>query len=178
MAAAGNNTRRKIMSRKTVSLALAVLLLAVVMIPAASAQTGGTVYISLLYDTSRVVERDQKAVLRTGWWACNQGLVRTFVRESDYLVHLDGSLFLTTKDIENLWGPIQPSYQPLCPRPDKAAVVWWEYPWEEPKPGSYELTTRVWTNRALTDGADHDGDGRPDMQIWEHVNTVKVTFLE
>lgn len=101
---------RRILNKKTGSLALAVLLLVVLLIPTAAAQTETSeVEISVLLDGYHYkVTTDDTLVLRSGWLACSPGLVRAFMPAGNYRVTLVGSPapLLTPEEVRDLIGPL------------------------------------------------------------------------
>ena len=171
------------MSKKTASLALAVLLLALLLIPTAAAQTEpGQVRVNVLFGDLYEATTNDILVLNSGWLACTPGLVRAFIAGSNYEVVQVGSPepLLTPGDVDHLWGAIQPGYHDLCKNPDVAALARWEYEWGPLPPGEYQIHTTMWTDHPLQDGIDHDGDGHPDVQFWrsEHTVTIIVTSAD
>jgi len=78
------------MSKKTGSLALAVLLLAVLIIATSAAQTEASVVeINVFFGGPYEVTTDDTLVLYSGWLACTPGLVRAFFDVGNYQVILN-----------------------------------------------------------------------------------------
>ena len=122
----------------------------------------------------------QVGVIRYGWKACNQGLVRAFIGASNFEETLDGELLLTPEDIDGLWGAISPAGpMEACMGVGRPASAYWQYFLDALGPGEYELRSRMWIDHSLVDGADNDGDGKidiftPDLFYRDTVNTIIV----
>lgn len=93
----------------------------------------------------------QVAVLRAGWGACAPGLVRAFIKGSNWTVTLDGGVILTPDDVDGLWGPVEvyddpPAGYDRCIGVARPARAEWRYtllPGDAPSGGPYVLETQM-----------------------------------
>jgi hypothetical protein len=168
------------MKRKVVLFMLVVLLLAV-LLPVVVAQEQEEVVLSIWNDGMVTIEPEQVAVIRAGWGACNKGLVRAYMNASYHEVLLDGESLLTSDQVDDLWGQVQPSpvsYE-FCIQEPKPHFAEWRYVLADLPPGEHELRSTITVTHPVHDGNDYDGDGKPDMFTpdnfyRETVNTIIV----
>jgi hypothetical protein len=126
----------------------------------------------------------QVGVVWAGWAACSPGLVRTWIGASNHELTLDEVTILTPEDGDELWSAIEifespPPFAPYCVGTGRPAMANWQYVLDGLAPGVYSLGSRIWIDHPLIDGADFDGDRRPDLLTpeewyWATVNTVII----
>jgi hypothetical protein len=176
------------MKKMAFSAALIFLLLAglVAAMGVAGDEPEPPVEITVWLDGSYEVPQGEPVELRAGWASCNPGLVTAFTVASNWLMTLDGEQLLTTDDVDELWGPIQifdppPDFTEDCVGKGRPAWAEWRYVLSGLEVGTYELHTRVRLDHPVVDGADYDGDGRPDQQTPEGFirdSEITITVIE
>jgi hypothetical protein len=151
-------------------LVIVVCLVALMVFVTAMAQSDDSVYVNpLLWDPSTVVSSDQNVILTIGWRACRRGAVQMFLTASRQEWVFDGvSLFDSYQEANQYYGPI--TTMPLVPGHEacigKVTELWltrWNYEIGTLAPGEHTLDYVLWLAHPVTDVADYDGDGRPDL---------------
>ena len=152
-----------------------ILVVAIAMVSVSAMAQGEDVLVnSRTWDPATIVYSDQNIVLAAGWGACRRGAVQSFLTATNTEWSLvGGTLNLSGEDTNNYWGRPY-SYPAPDPDPDFYAVcmgrpsevAWradWRYPIGQLPAGVYTLTTHLWIDHPVTDVADYDGDGHPDL---------------
>jgi hypothetical protein len=119
-------------------------------------------------DQTYHIHPGQIGVIESGWGACTAGLVRVYIKVSNYELALNGETILTPEQVDTLWGPIEhhepdPGYEDVCNNKTAGFRASWRYALDGLQPGEYDLHSRIWIDHTLIDGGDYDGDGKPDL---------------
>lgn len=161
------------MKKTRFALALILLLVAGLAVPIGVAgDEPDPVFIPVwIHNAEYHVYPEQVAVIGWGWAACNPGLVRMFVKAINFEVTFNDQGILTPADVDGLWSEVtlydpQPDW-PECVAGGPRAVARWRFELPTLEPGRYELRTWWWLDHPIIDGADYDGDGRPDQSTPE-----------
>lgn len=170
------------MNKKSIPLALTILLLAALTFSTAAAQSEPEeIPITVWSNGSHTVEPGQVAVVRAGWGACTPGLVRVFIKASNFELELDGTPLLSPDQVDELWGPVGPcpTCMAMCLGNTEPKAASWRYVLTDLPPGEYALRSTIWIDHKLTGGSDYDGDGKPDFfypdeYYFETLNTITV----
>ena len=174
------------MSKAFVSLAMIMLLVAGLVISTAAAASEPEEVIITPWRDGNVytIGPGQIGVIRSGWGACTKGLVRAYIKASNYELALNGAPLLTPEQVDELWGPMEPldpapPDENVCPGKTKPMRARWRYPLTDLVPGEYVLHTLIWVDHPLIDGGDYDGDGKPDLFIphdlyYDTLNTIII----
>lgn len=131
------------------------------------------------------VSPGQVAVLRAGWGACAPGLVRAYIKASNWTVTLDGEVILTPDDVDGLWGPVEvydepPAGYDACVGVGRPAHAEWRYillPGEAAPGVPHVLQAQMRLGHIVIDGADLDGDGKPDKYTPEGTTIDSVNEI-
>jgi hypothetical protein len=161
------------MHRSTVSLALAMLLLATLLLSAVAVSADEEPLVITLWSDDwageyHVATQDQTVILRAGWGACTPGYVLPFVKASNWEVVFDGSVLLSPGDVAALWTKPLPAegLEAYCGYKRSPHSSEWRYELDTSglTPGvEYKIETTVTLDRPVHDGADYDGNGKPDQ---------------
>jgi hypothetical protein len=157
--------------RKICALLLTLTLTILAVVPATALADGSEVpIIPWIPDQDWHIYPGDQGVVRSGWGACSPGLVKAWIRASNYVFTLEVEgeqpfLTLTPEEIDQLWGPIEPFvFSPdVCVAGRKPSSAVWRYELGTLDAGRYVLRYSHWVDHQLIDGADYDGDGKPDM---------------
>jgi hypothetical protein len=121
-------------------------------------------------------------IMDGGWAACRRGAVQMFLTASNihWTLYKEGSVFASDTDTSQYWGPLYeiPAVLPSACMGNPPEMVWstrWRYSLGYLEPGEYELEFYWWLDHPVTDVADYDGDGRPD--IFEGVFKDAVFYI-
>ena len=120
----------------------------------------------------------QEVIIRIAWAVCNRGLAEAFTHAASISMDVDrdGSPWLTVEPpSRSFWSPLQTSPKPSginCVM--RTDVIWWTewlYSLGALEVGSYDVHFSGTLAHPLPDGADHDGDGAPDVFSGESFNS-------
>lgn len=142
-----------------------VLSLSITLTTTVFAQTGGQVFINPPYMDEITVYTSDELILATGWGACTRGLVKAWINASSYEWYLDGNPIPIAGDQDSYWGPIELSgFAPNCiAGPGTSWRSSWRYPIGSLPAGTYTIRLTALIDHKIIDGADYDGDGKPDF---------------
>jgi hypothetical protein len=160
------------MNRSTLYLAMAVLLLATLLISTVAVSADQPPVEITLWSADwspkyHEAGKDQTVILRAGWGACTPGWVYPFVWASNFEVTLDGALLLSPNQVDELWSDPAPAsgLEAYCGYKQNPHSAEWRYQLDTSglEPGiEYLIHTVVTLDHPVRDGADYDGDGKPD----------------
>jgi hypothetical protein len=170
--------------KKRILISILACLALVLVAPGAWAQTGEEVVINpVRWDSSQTVYTDQTVVFAVGWAACHYGNVRSFLTADNLVFTLDGeALFASQAQVDQYWGAINEI--PAPPIALEACMgnihdtIWraeWAYEYGALAAGDHSLRFMIVLDHPVTDGADYDGDGGPDL-FWGVVSDRTITI--
>ena len=152
----------------------------------AAASTPEDVPIFVL-DTNVVykVEPGQIGMMQSRWIACNEKLVRTYIKAVHFELTLykNGEkqpyLFILSDQVDNLWDSIEPYGYPAdeCVVKGTPSISTWKIPLPTLPEGVYKLYFHGWVDHPITDGSDYDGDGEPDVFPPEFIELFTVNTV-
>ena len=153
-------------------IAILVLLSFVMVSSVASAQDGQDIIViyPTRWDSSQTVYSDQWIVFASGWGACHHGNVQSYLTASYLEFILDGQLLFASQDeVSQYWGPIfqvpaGPSATACMGKTPE--MIWradWSYDYGYLEAGDHTLRFINKVDHPVTDAADYDGDGNPDL---------------
>ena len=156
--------------RKFVAAALLVCIATVMASVSAMAQAEDVLVIPYIWDPATTVYSDQNIVLGAGWGTCRRGQALGFLTATNISWSLEGgTIDQASGDTNNYWGApyLRPVMLPgeLC-LGDPIENGWWtdwRYQLGQLPAGVYTLHFSWWLDHPVIDGADLDGDGRPDV---------------
>jgi hypothetical protein len=122
------------------------------------------------WDPATVVYSDQNIVLTAGWSACRRGAVQDFLSATNIHWSLaGGAINLSGEDTKTYWDRpyTTPATDPfgVCmgARIKEAWSTQWRYPIGQLPAGVYTVDFFWWVDHPVTDVADYNGDGHPDL---------------
>lgn len=173
--------------KKIVVISLVVCLGISLLFSAALAQSDDDIVVVHPYywDPSTPIYSNQTIVLGMGWAACRKGAVQMFLTAVQQYWSIDGvPVFSSDEDPNQYWGEIgERSYDPVNSAcmgkpPDHIWGTSWRYTLGTLEPGEYEIFFDWWLDHPVTDIADYDGDGRPDIIYELGDNTITITVVD
>jgi hypothetical protein len=115
------------------------------------------------------VSPNQVILLGARWGACTRGLANAWAQTAYVAYEIDGQPIFTSFDESRQywsWPPIPLPIQEdiaCVNKTDTGWVVYWEYELGNLSIGDHPARFDYWNNLLqIIDGADHDGDGKPD----------------
>jgi hypothetical protein len=161
-----------------------VVFVAIAMFSMPALAQGEDVYIyPTRWDASTPVYSDQNIVLTARWSACRRGAVQDFLTATNINWSLVGEdLNMSGKDTNKYWErpfPIpvtEPSEDYVCmggPLEEMWSTRWY-YTIGPLSAGDYTLNFYWWFDHPVTDVADYDGDGHPDL--WTDAFSVETSI--
>ncbi len=164
--------------RKWLALTAALCLAFTIAVPVAAATD--TVRINPFHQETATANVGDTVVLEVGWGACTRGLDQAFTRAAHVEWSIDDVPFPTTPG----WTTPVPYSIGEGPSPCMSGTLTgWRTTSQTPTTfeatGTYIVRVVMWTTRALQDGGDYDGDGKPDFfggpgAPWEAELTLTV----
>ena len=160
------------MKKTAFSVTLVLLLLAGLVVAASAAGDENEEIIIIPWREGQTYDiypgEGETGVIESGWGACTVGLVRVYIKASNYELALNDDTILTPEQVDTLWGPIEPEepappYEDVCKNKTAGFRASWRLALDWLEPGEYELHSRIWIDHTLIDGGDYDGDGKPDL---------------
>jgi len=168
---------------KTITIILLVFVATILIFAPGLAQSDGesVVIIPYLSDPEIHIYSNQEVILGARWGACSRGLAQAARSSARLGWTMDGeTLFSSQKEVKQHWGPSVPEDIGDIPCiAGDGMYLWrrhWRYSIGELDPGDYEIRLHYWLARPTVDGADYDGDGRPDIFVGTLVD-IPVSVL-
>ena len=159
------------MKKRTLTILLSVACLSLVVVFSAGfAQEEPVVIHPLRWDASQTVYSNQEIIFVMGWGTCHRGLVQSYLTAVNMAFILDGeALFASKADANQYWGsayetPAGPGAATCLGKTPE--TIWradWAYSYGSLEPGDYTLYFAHQVDHPVTDAADYDGDGKPDI---------------
>ena len=168
--------------KKIVAISLLVCLAIAMVYVSAMAQGNGYVVVNPYYwDSSTEVSTDTTIILGIGWAACRRGPIQPFLKSVHMYWSIEGgSVFAPDVDINQYWSSIyeRPPHTIVCmgKTPETVWATYWNYSLGTLAPGEYEVYFDWWLDHPVTDLADSDGDGKPDIfrDLGDKTITIRV----
>jgi hypothetical protein len=159
--------------------------LAILMVYASAMAIGEDVLIKpYTWDPGTTVYSDQNIILDAGWRACRRGAVQDFLTATNLAWAITGGdIDLSGQDTNNFWERpyevqvIQPVEACMGGPLDTQWGTHFRYPVGNLPAGEYELYWNWWLDHPVTDVADYDGDGHPELfdgTVFEVTTTIHV----
>jgi hypothetical protein len=136
------------------------------------------------WDSATEISTDTTIVLGTNWGGCRRGAVQSFLTSTKMLWKIDGEpIFGPQEEVNKYWASIEKlelapvSEACMGKLPDHVWGTSWRYSLGTLEPGVHNLYLRWWFDHPITDVADYDGDGSPDVFsgiFYEETITLKV----
>lgn len=153
--------------------ALTILLIVVFMslvVPPSAAFAQEPVVIHPLRWIPQTVYSDQEIIFVMGWASCHPGLVQNYLTAVNMVFILDDQPLFTSKANANqYWGPVYTT--PAGPGAVSCMgktpeIIWrvdWAYSYGHLEAGEHTFYFANQVDHPVTDAADYNGDGKPDV---------------
>jgi len=122
------------------------------------------------WDPATTVYSDQNIILTAGWSACRRGAVQDFLTATNISWSLIGAnLDISGEDTNQYWTrpfavPATDPFGDCTGAPIKEGwSTQWTYSIGQLPPGDYTVNWHWWLDHPVTDVADYNGDGHPDV---------------
>jgi hypothetical protein len=169
--------------RKIVGTSLLVLVAIAMLTMSALAQGEDVNVVPYRWDPGYTVYSDQNIILTAGWSACRRGAVQNFLTATNLSWSLNGEgLNLSGEDTNEYWShlftvpPVDTSSACMGAPLEEIWSTAWNYPIGQLPPGEYTVNFSWWLDHPVTDVADYDGDGHPDLIEGPIIELVTTTI--